>query len=231
MKQTWSDGKKWKGFHFSEYSLDSKALALPLQEKRPTAGQTTVGDVYERLADRHIEMEGGGVLETKITTDTEQLVFEGPQFNREILYHLLSLRSEGTNPFSAGWFWYDKDSDMSNPQDLYSFFVVDAKRDKIIRESVTFRDFHSSGFDPSLFCAEDDYPGDRKQRTFTEACSRFWYRRFYTETRMGQLMVFCEPGLSRRWGLDKTARLLRKIYLLLWVLIALVGLVLIRLLK
>ena len=98
MKQTWADGKQWNGFHFSEYSLDPKVLDLPLKERWPTAGpfpgwagkyeelQTRVGDVYTRLEDRHVEIETGAIQETEIKTDTEKLVFAGPQFTLEIVY-------------------------------------------------------------------------------------------------------------------------------------------------
>lgn len=120
----------------------------------------------------------------------------------EILYQLLTLRSEGANPFSAEWFWYDSYSSTDGPNDTYYFFVVDVERNKIVRESVGFHDSHGNGFDPALFIGGDYSHLDRKQRMWQEAATRFWYRKFYTETYAGQVRVLCkQPKLSDRWKL------------------------------
>ena len=118
------------------------------------------------------------------------------------------------------WFWYD--SDRSEDSERHSFFVVYG--DKIVREEVSLLDYPGSGFDPLIFHAESSPRG-----SFERARIQFWYRKFYTETLLGQLMVLRKPELSDRWNLDRPTRLLRKIQVLLWILIALVGVVLIRL--
>jgi len=231
MKHTLSDGKEWGGFNSAAYWLDfEKVLGLALTQKRAADGKveeipTTVGEIYKSLADRRIEIEDH-VLEIEITTDTGKLVFAGPSFIRKMLCKLLKLRNEGANPFSTQWFWYDWDWNR-NVQERYSFFVV--YDDRIVRESVSFFDYPGNGFDPSLFGAEDDSLslGWSSEAACRKARTKFWYRKFYMETREGQLMVLRKPELSDRWGLDARARLLRKIYVLLWILIALVGFVLI----
>jgi len=232
MKYTLANQKKWSGFRFTAYSLDLKVLELPLNERRRLDGkieniQTKVGEVYDHLADRSVEVEDG-VLEVEVKTETEELSFSGPQFNHGLLSELLKVRKTGANPFSADWYLYDSDSSTDQPNDLYTFFVV--CDGKIVREDVSIRDYPGSGFDPSLFVAEHYSFLDRsREASWRRALTKFWYRKFYTENRIGQLMVLCNPQLSGRWGLDATARLLRHIYILLWVLIALVGLVFLRL--
>ena len=126
--------------------------------------------------------------------------------------------------------------------DIYSFFVVDGE--KIVREQVQFSDNPRSGFDSSVFDALDD----RKllysnQAALYEADTRFWYRKFYTETRTGQIMVLRRDhpklyvGESPRKGPDSASllknalSLLKKIHALMWVLIVLASLMLIRGLK
>jgi len=235
MKSTLADpNKKWSGFRSTEYALENlKILALLLTQKRQVGGKseeipTTVGEIYKSLAGRSVEVED--VLELEIKTDTEELVFAGPPFTREMLCKLLEFRNDGTDPFSSSWFWYDWDWNTS-VQESYSFFVVCG--DRIVRECVSFSDFPGSGFDPSLLWAVDEsvLSGWSSERARRKAETRFWYRKFYAETRTGLMMVLRKPELSERWNLDTTDRLLRKIHVLLWVLIALVGLVLIRLLK
>ena len=108
---------------------------------------------------------------------------------------------------------YDSESSTDQPHDFYNFFVV--CDDKIVREDVSVRDYRGSGFDPSLFEAEEySFFNRSREAAWRRALTKFWYRKFYTETRMGQLAVLRDPKLSGRWGIDTTARLLRKIYVL-----------------
>lgn len=125
---------------------------------------------------------------------------------------------------------YDSESSTDQPSDLYTFFAV--CDDKIVREDVSVRDYPGSGFDPSLFMAEEySFFNRSREAAWRRALTQFWYRKFYTETRMGQLAALRDPKVSSRWGFDTIVRLLRKIYILLWVLIALISLVFIRLLR
>jgi hypothetical protein len=104
--------------------------------------------------------------------------------------------------------------------------------DKIVREHASVRDYPGNGFDPSFFEAEDySFFNRSSEATWRRALTQFWYRKFYTETQMGQLAVLRDPKVSSRWGFHTTVRLLRKIYVLLWILLALISLVVIRLLR
>jgi hypothetical protein len=117
-----------------------------------------------------------------------EVVFKGPPFNLDMLRELLSLKNEGVEPFRCRWFWYDYDSCREDPQSRYDFFVV--CDDKIVRENASFADYTDSGFDPSVLEGADESDSVWfNDSHWCEARTRFWYRKFYTETRTGQLMV------------------------------------------
>jgi hypothetical protein len=219
-------------FHFTAYSLLSKKVwDLPLTAKRNVDGKpekvpTTVGAVYENLPGGQVEIHA----------------FDGPWFNRQLLGVLLNFRKDGIDPFRTWWFWYDINRCMEEPNDEYSFFVV--YEEKIVREQVEFSDNPRSGFDPSVFDALDDRePLYSNQTAWYEAKTRFWYRKFYTETQMGQTMLLrrdnpklfdYEPpqkGPDSISLIQNALSLLRKIHTLLWVLIVLAFLMLLRSLR
>lgn len=194
-KHIWANPtKEWEGFRFAAYSLDSKKVCnLPLTREWLKEGKTeqvpiTVGDVYGSLLERHFEVNPYSILSVQITTDNDKLEFKGSQFNCELLKKLLQLRKDGVNPFSSLWFWYDSDSCREDPQESYRFFVV--YNDKIVREDISFGDYHGNGFDPDIFVSEKESDSLWfNDLDWSEARTRFWYRKFYSEARMGQLMV------------------------------------------
>jgi hypothetical protein len=122
---------------------------------------------------------------------------------------------------------------MTTSQEVYRFFVVGG--DRIVREEVLFRDYPGSGFDPSVFESYNDPASKQKsERGWNDAIVRFWYNRFYRETRVGQLMLLRsdKPEIYRDCeSAPNTAKQLQLTNRLLWVLIFLMGLVLLRLWK
>jgi len=246
--------KEWDGFRFAAYSLVlEKVWNLPLTRKCPIDGktqeiQTTVGEIYKSLANRQTEVESWAGCDMIITTETEKLVLDGMPFHRDVLQALLGFRSEGVDPFAADWFWYDRDSVRDTPQCSYNFFVV--HHDRIVRENISFSDYDSYdyarfGFDPFIFRIGDNSKSIwRNDTAWEDARIRFWYRKFYTETLRGRLMVLRddEPALhenqyhrgavttdilSRNFPIF--LKLLSKTHVLLWVLTVLGVLILIRL--
>lgn len=193
-RHIWADPtKEWEGFRFTAYSLDvDKVWDLPLTQERSTDGKaeqipTTLSKVYESVADKHFGV-GPESFCVRITTDAEKLTFRGPWCNCIILKALLELKKEGVGPFSTLWFWYDSDSCSDDPHEIYRFFVVCG--DRIVREEIHLNDTFDSGFDPTVFRGEDDSDSIWfNDSDWREANTRFWYRKFYTETRTGQLMV------------------------------------------
>jgi hypothetical protein len=252
--------KKWDGFRLTEYYLDhKKVFALQLTEKRTENGEasdfaTTVGDVYQRLSGRECKAdprtpvntekrtENGNVhiqrdIGVVIATDTEKLVFTGPPFNGDLLATMLDLRRRGIEALLCHWFYYDEDwYAKAGAEEIYRFFIVDD--DKIVAEDVHFSVVVGSwwGFDPDVFCEADSVGADwSSQAASREAETHYWYRRFYTETKTGQIMTLRRDH-PRLYGQlpepepkpDVAVILLKKIHALLWALVVIGGLLLIR---
>ena len=212
--------QKWEGFRPTAYTLNRKVWALPLLEVRCDSDgarqevATTIVDVYSRFENRpivsidHVRGPGGG---RQITTDAETVEIRGLPFHEELLAALLDLKQHGDPLYSAEWFWYDSDHPTEGLAYSYDFFVV--CNDRIVRESVSFHDHTGSGFDPSVFDpADDSRPAWKSHPSWQSAIVRYWYRKFYQETRTGQLMVLRPdaPELhyypEGRWHLGAFAR-------------------------
>lgn len=226
-RKTWSKGLEWDGFRPVAYSFGDRAWELPITELTKDSSvegaalaetPTTVGDAFGRV----VGLGGGEIGKIKSTfargegrdgphyiLDVEspsgQGHFCGSEFNVRVLEALLRLQKEGTNPVEASLFFYDYDSSTHDPADKYDFFVV--CNDKIVEERVGFSDSPRNGFDPAVFSADDvDDPFSFRENDNFQAWVRFWYRKFYAETRAGQLMVLRpdEPELyfypEGRWA-------------------------------
>jgi hypothetical protein len=197
--------KPWEGFHATRYRLASRVTDLPLshviatQDGRQKEVPITLGAALveggwsgepSKVAVRQVESDhivGGPILfGTKVTTETGEVVFGGASFSRELLEILLDLAQAGINGFEVSWFWHD--SDWSVDSDVYSFFLV--HDNSIVRERVCLFDSHDSGFDPTVLQSDDHAdPIWSDEQAWSEASTRFWYRRFYQETPTGRLMV------------------------------------------
>jgi len=206
--------KNWEGFRPTAYSLDvNRVCALPLERvAEASTGQhqtipVTVGEVYRSLAEQVVRVES--IPPILVATAKTEVVFDGPHFNCHLLQVLLDLRKDGFDGFCAKWYWYESDSLTDEVGHSYRFFVVD--KDRIVRESVSFTDAQGSGFNPSVFTrSEVSPPRSVRYGEWEKADTRFWYRKFYQETRMGQLMMLRndEPELYHygegRWRPELT---------------------------
>ena len=214
---------------------DPETGKLVLVPEPPTKDRTeeaareklTVGSAYRRIARSKFEVpEQLGILRLTVKTENGDIVLKGSSFSCGLLRELLALVAEGIEPFYTEWFFFDSDSCRHDPQEIYAFFVV--FRDRIVRDSVSFGDHHNSGFDPDVFKSESFsdsiWFNDGEWR---EARIRSWYRKFYTETRTGQLMVlrpdeptlysFERPQAPRDILREMQSITLLKVYRLLWV--------------
>ncbi|TAM80881.1 MAG: hypothetical protein EPN47_13425 [Acidobacteria bacterium] len=261
-KKTWSSGQEWDGFHPTAYSL-SRAWELPIERLvKDSSGEveaeirtpTSIGEAFKLFnwgRDEHdqpiqvgkpigkIKSTFGRGREYVLTVESPsgQERFCGSGFSVELLEALLRLGKASVNPFEASLFFYDSDSSTHDPADKYDFFVV--RDDRIVQEAVRFSDSRHSGFDPSIFSAPDeDDPFSIRENAKFEAWLSYWYRKFYTETRTGQLMVFRpdEPPLyfypdgRWRWGsISAVARLEQKLRNVSYLLVALVVIALLSL--
>jgi hypothetical protein len=233
--------KKWDGFRLTEYFLDhKKVFALQLTEKRTENGETndvatTLGEVYQKFLSQNAKATsfGAGVA---IETDTGKLTFTGPPFNCDLLAMMLDLRQKGIVALMCRWFYYDKSYGGGTSPSSCRFFVV--QDDRIVAEDIDFIDDAPGGwgFDPSVFCEADSIGTDgNSEASRREAETHYWYRRFYTETKTGQIMTLRrdhprlygqlpEPEPKPEVGVI----LLKKIHTLLWALVVIGGLLLIR---
>jgi hypothetical protein len=226
---------KWSGFKPVGYWLGSNALALPLTQKSEdgkTDITTTVGSVYEHLKDRQIEssfLPGHGLKKELSTSNGVKVSVDGPDFSRTILDTMLRLRAENIDPFMTYWYFYDHGYALQDVQEDYSFFLVYGGN--IVREQVTFFDDHYSGFEPSALEHDDRSKEFHSHvEAVEEATAKYWYRRFYTETQAGQMMVlrsdhpklFYYEDLQKpdvMGALETIARSLERVRTLLWVLV------------
>jgi len=113
----------------------------------------------------------------QVKTDNGEVVLKGPTFNCTVLTELLALKADGIEPSSPQWFWYDGDSCSDDPHELYNFFVVSG--DRIVRENVSFGDYHDSGFDQAIFESFDNSDSIwLSDSDWREATTRLWYDKF-----------------------------------------------------
>jgi hypothetical protein len=184
-KTTLDGGRAWEGFRGIAYYLDSdKVWKLPITTR--SGEQTTVGEVFASLKEaKSFELESPNfespIVYLIVKTTAGEIRYEGSSFNLNVLNVLLNLHKMDMAPFAATFFYYDSHSSRKEPLDIYNFFIVCDK--KIVEGSLEFRDYPGSGFDPSVFLAND---GDEP---WEQAWVRFCYRKFYTETEFGQLMA------------------------------------------
>jgi hypothetical protein len=196
-KRTLSSGQKWKGFQPKAYFLSTRAEALPIIEIiGGTEKVTTVGDAFrdvcfEGPALRHSKTLGefdSDIHSLDVKTDSGDRRFKGSSFAIDLLKAFLRLHKAGFNPHETEWYLYDCSYALDDIGERYEFFVV--CRNEILEEDIAFFDRPHSGFDPSVF--EDSaeiqpmWSGDNG---FEKVQAALWYRKFYTETKIGRLMV------------------------------------------
>ncbi len=231
---------KWNGFRPVAYFLGEKALNLPLTLVRNGGdlGQeenTSMGELLLSLKGKEFQIEDQ-LTSVCVTTETHSMTLRGPTFNCRLAAVVLQLQKEGVEPFASSWFWYDKDVSDTDPTDSYTFFVV--HQDKIVREAISFLDYHASGFDPAVFDSGDD----KDTSPWDVAKAAYWYRWFYRETRTGQLMTLrpdspvlhhYEEGhaMVQDGNSHAIAELLKQIRSLLWVGLVFLGIILFLLVR
>src|SRR5271165_2587814 len=184
MRKTYAEPRKeWSGFKPVAYTV-SDAWGLPLKQAcgdgtEIQSKDTTVGEVLIALRDQQIRAVDPVFDCVKVTTDAGILTLTGSSFNVDFADVLVGLLKDGINFHETRWFYYDRDHAIDDLMASYTFFVVHKK--SIVREQVGFCDCSGSGFDPSIFKAnEDERPVWRNHSEWDAAWVRYWYRKFYT---------------------------------------------------
>ncbi len=222
---------KWDGFEPHAYFLDMENVwKLPLKIKS-TGEPTTIGAVVEGFKDQKVETDDP-VLDLTLKSESREVIVSGPHTHLVLVKLLYRFADSGVSPFDVRWFYFDCDNCREDPQTSYGFFLV--AQDKIIDEHFTLSDWHNNGFDPAILSGYQSGPTWFHEPHWDEANDRFWYRKFYTETRTGQLMVLRpdEPtlfhypeGRYRSVGgiegwLGEIHRLVRGMRIAIWILVA-----------
>jgi len=189
--------EKWRGFRPVGYSLDSPAIGrIPLQvvveppfDDGTTTASTTVLSAFCDMRDSQGQIEDDIYPHVVMHTDRGNERFSGTSFAEHLLYVLVQLHKKGIDPFEARWFFYDKDFSQDAVESFTFFVVYDGK---IVEERINF--FRNPGdrdFEPTIFevPSEGFEPIWRNDGDWENGETAFWYHKFYTETRTGQLML------------------------------------------
>lgn len=172
------------------YLLDLTSVsAFPLEDN---GEPSTFRDIYSKLCDAKIlkmpERFGPWAYETDsgqvvVTGKSGQPYSSGQSFVLHVLQELIELHQEGVNPHNAVWFYYGHDWSC-DADEMYRYFVI--HDGKIVRERSSF-----CHYDPQVLTKYkvDEEPVWRAQPYEHKAWEAYWYRKFYTETLTGQLMV------------------------------------------
>lgn len=253
MRKTLSGlGANWRGFRPVGYSLSEKALGLTLKQteldgdERPQR-DISIATLLDDLQGKDFQIEDILTV-ASITTEAGSFELRGPIFHLEVTVAILELEKEGIKPFASEWFWFETSESDSGPAIFHSFFVVHVKEDKIVRQEIRFLDSAESGFDPAIFDSGDDRSNSSWLLTHAAPLYRqflpgrdlnwqlvraaYWYRWFYRETRVGQVMVL-SPDLPplHYYSEGRPWRILRNVRYLLWAVIALLTLIVFLLLR
>jgi hypothetical protein len=207
------------------YNLSkNEALCLPL---KMDGKECCFGDAWDRLSksnikevEQHHHPDDGDVY----FTEAGKVQITGKWTERELLRDLLKLHGKGVEPFAAIWFPYD----WSHFEDVVVHCFLLLYDGKIVDEQFSFASRPPFVLQRPLGYKEPDC---HNRQYFDEAEECYWYRKFYTETMTGQLMVLRsdKPLLyylerpKRDLTPDVTLAVLTKLYYLLWVVIPVLG--------
>ena len=172
---------------FGRERLSPGVYTLDLSEVRNIAlkcnGEpSTFGDLYLKLKKLKIERIEGSFRQNTYVTDTGTVEVDCDWTVAATMRELIELTQLGVDPYRATWFYYgvdwSRDADIS-----HTFFAV--YDGKIVAEAC-----HFSSEEPLILKQQkDDDPIWRSHPHFDAALAIYWYRKFYTETVTGQLMV------------------------------------------
>jgi hypothetical protein len=208
------------------YSLDWENLSnIPLKLN----GELSSLDVlYSKLAHSKVKDEPdehSGLRHKKYVTDQGDLDVEAEWTVLSTIDTLVGLFKRDINPVNVLWFYFDHDWSR-DADECHVFFAV--HNNQIVLESC-----HFMSEEPRILVQlKDDDPVWHSHPYFDEAVTRYWYRKFYSESKNGSLMVLRpdEPILyyyDRATSKDSVRDLqlvtLVKMYRLLWIAVVLLA--------
>lgn len=161
--------------------------------------QSTVAEVLNKLQDSKIKEVPDISIDGRYVTEEGEIHVGCEWPLADTMRTLMEFVRRGINPHTITWFYYDHD--WSLDLDHHTFFAV--HDGKIVMESCVFNSEEPLILKKRTVERELTW---RNNEVFEEAFEIYWYRRFYTETMMGQLMVLRpdEPILEGKtrilWG-------------------------------
>lgn len=244
---------KWPKFRPTGYSLNLDAIQKipidavqdPTERGGTSATPMNVFDAFKDLRDLKPHVDDDSPSENlAVQTNEGMKHFSGKDFAVYLLWVLVHLHQDGINPFAARWFFYDQDQLTRDPGKKFAFFVVNDG--KIVHERIIFywhpfpRDERydlNTILTTTLFGNESEElePIWANDDDWQDAENHYWYRRFYTETKTGQLMLLRpdepeiyysdegqHPNKQLKWpGLGSLDRRLQRTNILLTLLLVL----------
>lgn len=211
-------------FSSGMYSLHWKNIeGIPL---KLNGEASTLDALFAKFAHSKIKDESTPSLwQAKYVTDAGDIEIEADWTILAIVGTLAGLFKRGINPANVMWFYYDKDWSKDGDQS-HTFFAVHDK--KIVSERC-----HFSSEEPLILIQEkDDDPIWHSHPEFDEAVVRYWYRKFYSETMVGSLMVlrpdhpilyYYDRATAKDLVKDVQFVTLIKAYRLLWIAVVLLA--------
>ena len=178
---------------------------LPIQRiEDGVCTDTTIGEAFlENWREENgqmVEINGEPILKidfvmTYISVETKSgiaryaALVDGKAFNSQLLYELLKLHKKGLNPFASSWYCYNVSpfwSDGPPTRSLLFFLVAD---DKIVADGVYIVVEGSEEDAQEKIDQIFENPMRGADNEWGNAYDAYWYRRFYTETTPGKVMI------------------------------------------
>lgn len=144
--------------------------------------QSTFTEVLNKLQDSKIKRVPDIAIEGRYVTEEGEIQLGCGWPLANTVRTLIEFVRRGIDPFAVTWFYYDHDSSVD--LDHHRFFAV--HDGKMVMESCVFNS------EEPLILKRRTVEVERiwqNKEDFEEAFEIYWYRRFYIETMMGQLMV------------------------------------------
>lgn len=163
------------------YTLDlSTVVNVPVKVN----GQPSIfRDAYLKLRDSKIEKIDNQFGSGKYVTGEGEICLECDWPLAATMRELIEFTRQGIDPHDVRWLYYGNDWSR-DADERHTFFAV--HHGKIVSESC---DFNSE--EPLILKQDkdDDEPVWHSHPSWDEAWEIYWYRKFYSETMTGQLMV------------------------------------------
>jgi hypothetical protein len=175
------------GYHVDFKKLREQSLKLKRSGSQPDA--LTIPEILVAIGEKPVTLTDDTPGRVVFTVDgAAEWEADGTLFSEGLLFTLLQLKQAGRNPYGALWCYYASAHVVDDFHYSYRFFIVSG--DEIFLEDASLSRTNDRDFMPEVLSPiEDDDPMWSDANDWQAAQVAYWYRRFYQETRTGQLML------------------------------------------